>query len=127
MNVEKTPLNRAVRKIGRLKIVLSDDTPEGHALLAVGWAAVKALENIGRELGAFNRKFGEIVRERDRTLDDALIELAQILNALAVMQVRNETERRRVAEQLGAIGETLNRLLAYFAGPAEDKEKEQSE
>ncbi|MBR2694824.1 MAG: hypothetical protein IKE69_11500 [Thermoguttaceae bacterium] len=127
MNVEKTPLNRAVREIGRLKIVLSDDTPEWHALLAVGWAAVKALENIGRELGAFNRKFGEIVRERDRTLDDALIELAQILNALAVMQVRNETERRRVAEQLGAIGETLNRLLAYFAGPAEDKEKEQSE
>ena len=45
------------------------------------------------------------------------------MNALAVMQVRNETERRRVAEQLGAIGETLNRLLAYFAGPAEDKEQ----
>ncbi len=64
MNVEKTPLNRAVREIGRLKIVLSDDTPEGHAMLAVGWAAVKALEKIGRELGAFNRKFGEIVRER---------------------------------------------------------------
>ncbi len=127
MNVEKTPLNRAVREIGRLKIVLSDDTPEGHAMLAVGWAAVKALEKIGRELGAFNRKFGEIVRERDKTLDDALIELAQILNALAVMQVRNETERRRVAEQLGAIGETLNRLLAYFAGPAEDKEKEKEQ